>query len=131
MLVSLVRSAASHTIQVSAFIFLVTLVLVALLEAVGEDALSGFLAGNQGLAIVASALVGLVPNCSASVVITQLYLEGVLGFGPLIAGLLVSAGVGYLVLFRTNRRPRENAVIILFLFAVAVVWGLLLGAFGL
>ncbi|MDY2776761.1 MAG: putative manganese transporter [Collinsella sp.] len=130
-LVSLVRSAASHTIQVSAFIFLVTLVLVALLEAVGEDALSGFLAGNQGLAIVASALVGLVPNCSASVVITQLYLEGVLGFGPLIAGLLVSAGVGYLVLFRTNRRPRENAVIILFLFAVAVVWGLLLGAFGL
>ena len=128
---AIVRSAVSHTVQVSAFIFIVTLALVAVLETVGEDALAGFLAGNAGLAVIGSALVGLVPNCSASVVITQLYLEGVLGFGPMMAGLLVSAGVGYLVLFRTNRRPRENAVIVAALFVIAVFWGLLLGAFGL
>ena len=124
-------SALSHTVQVTVFIFLVTFALVALLETVGEGALASFLAGNRFLAVFASALVGLVPNCAASVVITQLYLEGVLGFAPLMAGLLTSAGVGYLVLFRTNRHPRENAVIVVGLFLVACVWGLVFAALGL
>ena len=128
---SIVKSAASHTVQVSLFIFLVTFALVLVLETVGEDALAAFLSGNQLLAVFASALVGLVPNCSASVVITQLYLEGMLGFAPLMAGLLTSAGVGYLVLFRTNRHPRENAVIVAALFLVACVWGLVFAAFGM
>lgn len=128
---SIVMSAVSHTVQVSLFIFLVTFALVLVLETVGEDALAAFLSGNQLLAVFASALVGLVPNCSASVVITQLYLEGVLGFAPLMAGLLTSAGVGYLVLFRTNRHPRENAVIVIGLFLVACVWGLVFAALGM
>ena len=128
---SIVMSAVSHTVQVSLFIFLVTFALVFVLETVGEDALAAFLSGNQLIAVFASALVGLVPNCSASVVITQLYLEGVLGFAPLMAGLLTSAGVGYLVLFRTNRHPRENAVIVVGLFLVACVWGLVFAALGM
>lgn len=128
---SIVMSAVSHTVQVSLFIFLVTFALVLVLETVGEDALAAFLSGNQLLAVFASALVGLVPNCSASVVITQLYLEDVLGFAPLMAGLLTSAGVGYLVLFRTNRHPRENAVIVVGLFLVACVWGLVFAALGM
>lgn len=128
---SIVMSAVSHTVQVSLFIFLVTFALVLVLETVGEDAMAAFLSGNQLLAVFASALVGLVPNCSASVVITQLYLEGVLGFAPLMAGLLASAGVGYLVLFRTNRHPRENTVIVAGLFLVACVWGLVFAALGL
>lgn len=128
---SIVMSAVSHTVQVSLFIFLVTFALVLVLETVGEDALAAFLSGNQLLAVFASALVGLVPNCSASVVITQLYLEGVLGFAPLMAGLLTSAGVGYLVLFRTNRHPRENVVIVVGLFLVACVWGLVFAALGM
>lgn len=128
---SIVMSAVSHTVQVSLFIFLVTFALVLVLETVGEDALAAFLSGNQLLAVFASALVGLVPNCSASVVITQLYLEGVLGFAPLMAGLLTSAGVGYLVLFRTNRHPRENAVIVVGLFLVACVWGLVFASLGM
>lgn len=128
---SIVMSAVSHTVQVSLFIFLVTFALVLVLETVGEDAMAAFLSGNRLLAVFASALVGLVPNCSASVVITQLYLEGVLGFAPLMAGLLASAGVGYLVLFRTNRHPRENTVIVAGLFLVACVWGLVFAALGL
>ena len=128
---SILMSAVSHTVQVSLFIFLVTFELVLVLETVGEDALAAFLSGNQLLAVFASALVGLVPNCSASVVITQLYLEGVLGFAPLMAGLLTSAGVGYLVLFRTNRHPRENVVIVVGLFLVACVWGLVFAALGM
>lgn len=124
----IVRSAVSHTLQVSLFIFLVTLVLTAVLETVGEDALAAFLSGNEGIAVFASGLVGLVPNCSASVVITQLYLEGVLGYGPMMAGLLVSAGVGYLVLFRTNRHVRENLVILGVLYVLAVACGFVLMA---
>lgn len=126
----IVRSAVSHTLQVSLFIFLVTLVLTAVLETVGEDALAAFLSGNEGIAVFASGLVGLVPNCSASVVITQLYLEGVLGYGPMMAGLLVSAGVGYLVLFRTNRHVRENLVILGVLYVLAVACGFALMAFA-
>lgn len=128
---SILMSAVSHTVQVSLFIFLVTFALVLVLETVGEDALAAFLSGNQLLAVFASALVGLVPNCSASVVITQLYLEGVLGFAPLMAGLLTSAGVGYLVLFRTNRHPRENAAIVVGLFLVTCVWGLVFASLGM
>ncbi len=129
--VHVLRSAVSHTVQVSVFIFLVTLLLVALLETVGEDALAQFLSANEALAVFASALVGLVPNCSASVVITQLYLEGVLSLGAMLAGTLISAGVGYLVLFRTNRSVRENIVILVMLYVIGAAWGLLFSALGL
>ena len=129
--VSVIRSAVSHTVQVTVFIFLVTFVLVAVLDTVGEPALAAFLSGNEALAVFASALVGLVPNCAASVVITQLYLEGVLSFGPLMAGSLVSVGIGFLVLFRTNRSLRENISILVLLYAVSVAWGLVFTALGL
>ena len=126
-----VRSALSHTVQVSVFIFLITLALVAVLETVGEPALEAFLGSNEVLAVFASALVGLIPNCAASVVVTQLYLEGVLPFGAMLAGTLVGAGAGFLVLFRTNRSARENAVILLALYLVGAACGLLLTGFGL
>ncbi len=128
---SIIRSAISHTVQVSVFIFLVTLVLVAVLETFGESAIEQFLRGNETLAVLGSALVGLIPNCSASVVITQLYLEGALQLAPMLAGTLISAGVGYLVLFRTNRSARENAVFLVMMYVIGVGWGLVLSAFGL
>lgn len=125
------KSAFVHTAQVTVFIFLITLALTAVLEVVGEDALAGFLGANPVLSVVASSLVGLIPNCAASVVIAQLYLEGVLGAGSMMAGLLVSAGVGILVLLRANRRARENLAIIGVLWATGVAWGLVIDAFGI
>lgn len=130
-IVSIIRSAISHTVQVSVFIFLVTLILVAVLETFGESAIEQFLRGNEMLAVLGSALVGLIPNCSASVVITQLYLEGALRLAPMLAGTLISAGVGYLVLFRTNRSARENAVFLIMMYVIGAGWGLILSAFGL
>ena len=130
-LLSIIRSAISHTVQVSVFIFLVTLILVAVLETFGESAIEQFLRGNETLAVLGSALVGLIPNCSASVVITQLYLEGALQLAPMLAGTLISAGVGYLVLFRTNRSARENAVFLVMMYVIGAGWGLILSAFGL
>lgn len=128
---SIIRSAISHTFQVSVFIFLVTLILVAVLETFGESAIEQFLRGNETLAVLGSALVGLIPNCSASVVITQLYLEGALQLAPMLAGTLISAGVGYLVLFRTNRSARENALFLVMMYVIGAGWGLVLSAFGL
>ncbi|MBS5233445.1 MAG: arsenic efflux protein [Collinsella sp.] len=128
---SIIRSAISHTVQVSVFIFLVTLILVAVLETFGESAIEQFLRGNETLAVLGSALVGLIPNCSASVVITQLYLEGALQLAPMLAGTLISAGVGYLVLFRTNRSARENVLFLIMMYVIGAGWGLILSAFGL
>ena len=130
-LLAIIRSAISHTVQVSVFIFLVTLILVAVLETFGDSAIEQFLRGNETLAVLGSALVGLIPNCSASVVITQLYLEGALQLAPMLAGTLISAGVGYLVLFRTNRSARENAVFLVMMYVIGAGWGLILSAFGL
>lgn len=127
----ILRSALVHTVQVTVFIFVITLALNGVLEVVGEDALAEVLAANPVASVLVSAGVGLIPNCAASVVIAQLYLEGVLGAGAMMAGLLVSAGVGLLVLLRANRHLRENLAIIAVLYATGVTWGLVIDALGI
>ena len=126
----ILRSALKHTLQVTLFIFLITLALNGLLAVVGEDVLAEFLGANPALSVFGSALVGLVPNCAASIVIAQLYVEGVLGSGAMLAGLLVSAGVGLLVLVRTNRHWKQNVAIIVGLYAMGVFWGLIANVLG-
>jgi hypothetical protein len=128
---SILRSAVKHTLQVTVFIFVITLVLNGVIAAVGEDAIGTFLSQNPVLSVLGSAVVGLIPNCAASVVIAQLYVEGSLGAGAMMAGLLVSAGVGLLVLFRANRRPGQNLAILGGLWAMGVTWGLLITALGI
>ena len=127
----ILKSALKHTLQVTVFIFVITIVLNGVLEVVGEDALGEFLSANPVLSVFGSALVGLVPNCAASVVIAQLYVSGVLGSGAMLAGLLVSAGVGLLVLVRTNRHWKQNVAIIVGLYAMGVFWGLIANALGI
>ena len=127
----ILKSALIHTVQVGLFVFVITIVLNAVLEIVGEDVLAAFLGANPVLSVLASALVGLIPNCAASVAIAQLYVEGVLGAGAMMAGLLVSAGVGLLVLLRANRPMSQNLIIIVALYATGVVWGLAGNAFGI
>lgn len=124
------RSALHHTLQVTGFIFLITFALAAIIALVGEDTFGGFIASNPTLSVFASALVGLIPNCAASVIITELYLDGTLGFGAMMAGLLVSAGIGLLVLLRTNRHIKQNLIIICALFVIGTVCGLAFQAFG-
>lgn len=127
---SVLRSAVNHTLQVTLFIFIITFALAAVIALVGEDAIGAFIASNEALSVLAAAVVGLIPNCGASVVITELYLDGTLGFGAMMAGLLVSAGIGILVLMRTNRHAKQNLVILGILFAVGAVWGLFFQAIG-
>ncbi|HIY80178.1 MAG TPA: arsenic efflux protein [Candidatus Olsenella excrementavium] len=128
---SIVRSALVHTVQVMLFILAVTFVFGLAIEYVGQDALGALLANHPVRATFVSALVGLIPNCAASVAITELYLDGVLATGPMLAGLLASGGVGLLVLWRTNADARQNALITAFVYVVAVGVGLLVGASGM
>lgn len=126
-----VVNSAYRTFQVVVFIFVVSVLLNALIALVGEDALASFLSGNAVVATLVSGLVGLVPNCAASVVLTQLYIDGVLGFAPMIAGTLVAGGAGYLVLFRMNGNMRENAAIVGIVYALGVCAGLIMLGLGL
>lgn len=126
-----VVNSAYRTFQVVVFIFVVSVLLNALIALVGEDALASFLSGNAVVATLVSGLVGLVPNCAASVVLTQLYIDGVLGFAPMIAGTLVAGGAGYLVLFRMNGNMRENAAIVGIVYALGVCAGLIMLELGL
>ena len=124
------KSALKHTVQVTLFVFVVSLVLNVVLALVGEEALHEFLSANGVVAVIGSAIVGLIPNCAASVAIAQLYVEGVLGYGAMMAGLLTAAGVGLLVLLRTNRRPGENAAIIVALVVMSSLCGFGLDLIG-
>ena len=127
---AIAKSSLVHTLQVTLFIFLVSLALEIVIDGVGEDALASFISANSNLSVVVSAIVGLIPNCAASVVLTELYLEGALSTGAMLAGLLVSAGVGLLVLFRANRPMHENFLIAAGLVACGVVFGFIAGVFG-
>lgn len=127
---SIWRSALVHTVQVTVFIFLVTLVLELVIESVGTDVFAQFMLDHPEQSVFVSALVGLVPNCAASVVISELYLEGALGSGAMIAGLLTGAGVGLLVLFRANRPLKQNVGIVAVLYGIGVLCGLIVTASG-
>ena len=128
---AIAKSSLVHTLQVTLFIFLVSLAFEIVIDGVGEDVLASFISANSNLSVVVSAIVGLIPNCAASVVLTELYLEGALSTGAMLAGLLVSAGVGLLVLFRANRPMHENFLIAAGLVACGVVFGFIVGVFGI
>ena len=128
---AIAKSSLVHTLQVTLFIFLVSLALEIVIDGVGEDALASFISANSNFSVVVSAIVGFIPNCAASVVLTELYLEGALSTGAMLAGLLVSAGVGLLVLFRANRPMHENFLIAAGLVACGVVFGFIVGVFGI
>lgn len=126
---SIVRSAAVHTLKIAAFIFVISLVLSLVVESAGKDVVSGLIQSAPIAATFISGLIGLIPNCAASVIVAELYLEGLFTAGQMMSGLLVGAGVGILVLARTNRHPKENSVIIGVLYAIGVIWGIIIDAF--
>ena len=127
----ILRSALRHTVKIGIFLLVFSLALNLLFHFVGEDALAAFLSGRGALTYVLSAMVGLIPNCAASVAITELYLAGALSAGALYAGLLPAAGVGLLVLCRLNRPHRDSVLIILGLLAVGILTGVLIDLFHL
>ena len=123
---SIVGSAFIHTIKITGFILLVTFILNTVLHVWGEENLRSLFLNKPVIGELIAGVVGLIPNCAASVVLTQLYVEGVMNFAACMSGLLVGAGVGVLVLFRTNRNVKENIKIVALLYGIGVAAGLLL-----
>lgn len=119
-------STVTHTVQVFLFILLISLVLNLGIEVIGEEGLKQFILNKPIIGEILAGLIGLIPNCAASVVLTQLYLEGAMNFGALMSGLLVGAGVGILVLLRVNKDRKQNVKIITTLYGIGVICGILL-----
>lgn len=126
----ILKSAVVHTTKITLFILLVSFLLNMLLHFWGEAVLEGLLLNKPVIGELLAGLVGLIPNCASSVVITRLYLEGAMSFAACMSGLLVGAGVGVLVLFRANKSKKENAGIVLLLYGIGVAAGLLLELTG-
>ncbi len=118
------KPALIHTLKIGAFIFIFTLALNILIHLVGEDNIADLILNKPVLAHVLSALVGLIPNCASSVIISELYVDGILSAGTMLSGLLANSGVALAVLFRTNRPKKNNILIILLLFLISVFSGL-------
>lgn len=124
---SIVKSAGVHTLKIAFFIILIGFGLELLFAMVGKEALAGLIQDRQVLGPVVAGIVGLIPNCASSVAITQLYLEGALGMGAMLAGLLVNAGVGLLVLFKVNSDRKENLQVLGLLYGIGVIVGIVAG----
>lgn len=115
-----------HTFRIAVFILIISFVMNLVIFLVGEDSIKHIFLNKPVIGELLAALVGLIPNCAASVVLTQLYVEGALSFGACMAGLLVGAGVGILVLFRANRRMKENIRVVALLYCIGVISGIIL-----
>lgn len=125
------RSAFKHTLKIFAYILIISFLLNVVIGFIGEDTLAGFFTAMPLVGEAVAALVGLIPNCASSVVITELYLGGIIGAGAMMSGLLVNAGVGLLVLFRLNRDWKQNAGIVAALYGLGVFWGVIIRVCGI
>lgn len=127
----ILKSALHHTIEIFLYLMLISFVLNLLIGMIGEDFLAGLILNRPVIGELAAGLIGLIPNCAASVVITQLYLKGVLSAGAMMSGLLSGAGVGILVLLHVNDKRKENVRIIGLLYVIGVLAGLLIELLGI
>ena len=125
----ILKSSIHHTLSIFVFILIVTFIINIAIYFIGEENISNILLNKPILGPIVSSLIGLIPNCASSVIITNMYLKNVINVGTMIAGLLVNAGVGLVVLFKTNKKIKENIAIICLLYIVGVISGIVLEFF--
>ena len=124
---STLHSALVHTVKIAGMLIAVTFLLNLLLANIEPDRLRGTVFAQPVAGALLLALLGLIPNCSVSVILTQAYISGIIGVGGLFAGLLSNAGIGMLVLFRTNRSMRENLSVVAISYVLSALSGILIG----
>ena len=122
----IIKSSIKHTLSIFLFIIIITFVLNVVIELIGEENLSNLILNMPVIGPIIAGIVGLIPNCASSVVLTQLYLEEVISLGSIIGGLLVNSGIGILVLFRVNKNLKENLKILGLLYAIGVICGIII-----
>ena len=120
-----VLSSVKHTLKIGLFILIANLLINIVIFYLGEDKLSNLLSHHNILTYFISSLIGLIPNCAGSVIITELYISKIISVGTLLSGLLTGSGIGILLLFRTNKNMKENLTILSIIYFVGVLIGLL------
>jgi len=122
------RAALHHFAEIITYIFVFTLVLNVIIGFTGEENIESLFVSVPVVGHLIAAVIGLIPNCASSIIITNLFLSGVISSGIMMSGLLVGAGVGLAVLFRTNRNTKQNIMIGCTLFIIGTVLGILIDA---
>ena len=121
----IIASSIKHTLKIGLFILIANLLINLIIFKVGEDNLGNILLNKNIFTYFLASLIGLIPNCAASVIITELYLSGLITVGSLFAGLLTGSGLGLLLLFRTNKNVKENIQILSIIYLTGVIVGIL------
>lgn len=119
-------STIKHTLNITLFIIIISFILNTIIYYVGEDTLGNLIFRKKVLGPILSSLIGLIPNCASSVVITQLYLGNVISFGAMMSGLLTGSGVAILVLFKVNKNLKENLKILSLVYIIGVISGIII-----
>ena len=127
----ILKSALKHTINIFVFILIITFVINIIIHLVGEETIGNFVQSNVILGPVLGGIIGLIPNCASSVILTQLYLQNVIPISTMISGLLVGAGVGLIVLFKMNKGIKQNFKITALLYIIGVLSGVIIQILGI
>lgn len=128
---SILKSSLKHSISIFIYILIITFILNTVIYIVGEETLSNLILNNWLAGPIIAGLVGLIPNCASSVILTQLYLGNVITLATMLSGLLVGAGVGLLILFKVNKNLKENAKIVILLYFIGVLAGITMQIIGI
>lgn len=123
--------AIKHTLKTLIFIFIITFLLNAAFHYIGEDNIKHIFDKTNLFTPFIAGLIGLIPNCGSSIILTELYISGILPFSSALAGLLANSGVALLILFKSNKNLKENIKIVGILYSISVITGLLLKIFGI
>lgn len=126
----IVMSAIKHTLKILIFIFVITFILNAAFHYIGEDNIKHIFDKTNFFTPFIAALIGLIPNCGSSIILTELYIANILPLSSALAGLLANSGVALLILFKSNKNIKENLKIVGILYSISVIAGLLLKIFG-
>lgn len=122
---SIIVSSLIHTLKIGLFVLIANLLINIIIYKIGEDTVSSILVNNNLLTYFASSLIGLIPNCAGSVIITELYISNIITLGTMIAGLLTGSGLGILLLFRTNKNLKENISVLSIIYITGIIIGII------
>lgn len=119
-----------HTLKIFLFIFVINLILGGIIESFGEETLKTVLLGDHILQPALAAVIGLIPNCASSIILTEMFVAGALSFGSLMAGLCTGAGIGLVVLFKVNKNKVDNLKIVGILYVTGTILGMFIQLIG-
>ena len=122
----IIKSSVKHTINIFIFIFGISFILNIIMDYFGEDIVRNLFNGHSIISPMIASLIGIIPNCGASVIITELYLSNVIPLSSAIAGLLTNSGVALIVLFRSNKDLYDNLKVLFLIYSIGVVSGLII-----